>query len=458
MAEDLRTFLNQIDNQLLRVPAEVQAEHLSALINQAEQPVLFEKIAGHPGWSVCDLLFRDRKSQARVVGAEPDTLLTEIAARLKMPPRPVVHVADGPVKEERWQGDEVNLNRIPAFKHGSKDGGPAIIAMTICRDLETGRDNLAWTRITPLTERRGTYLIGSSPHMRSILAQYEAQNEPMPIAFVVGTHPAFEIMASYSVTTHLEEFGEMEMVAGFLGEDVEVVDCDSIDLQVPAHAELVIEGHVLPGERASDGPGPSQALYYLPGVSEQPVFEVSAITSRKNPILRQINTLLFTDHQTLISLPHEAILFDRLREHGAKVHDVYFVPWGGTLSCVVKMTPEYDGQVTDILMFVLGSRWPNAKMVIAVDDDVEIESAEDIIWCLSTRVDPAKDVIVIDNAKGHPIDPTGRPVEGLPRARVVSKWGINATKPPQSSAGARATFEKTWPDKWGEVDLEDFLK
>lgn len=294
--------------------------------------------------------------------------------------------------------------------------------------------------------------------MRAILSAYEERNEPMPMAFVVGTHPSYEIMGSYSVTTHLEKFGELELVAGFIGADVEVVDCETIPLRVPAHAELVIEGHVVPGERTSEGPGPSQALYYVPGISSQPVFEATAITSRREPILRQINTLLFTDHQTLISLPHEALLYERLREHGARIHDVHYVPWGGTMSCVVKMTPEHEGQVTDILMSVLGNRWPNAKLAIAVDDDVDIESPADLHWCLSTRVDPENDVFVVRNAKGHPIDPTGRRIEGVERARLVSKWGIDATKPPLSRREERSRFQRALPLNWGTPDLRDYLK
>ena len=300
-------------------------------------------------------------------------------------------------------------------------------------------------------------LIASSPHQRAIYGMWEARGEPMPMACVVGTHPAYEIMASYSVPDHLAKFGELELVGNLIGEEVETVSCDTIPLDVPAHAELVIEGHVLPHERRDDGPGPSQALYYIPGVTQQPVFEATALTMREDPILRQHNTLMFSDHQPLISLPHEALLLARLRGMGHDVQEVIYVPWGGTLTCVVRMTPKTDGEVRSVLTAVLGERWPNAKWAIAIDDDVDATSAEDLVWSLSTRVDAAADMFVIPDARGHPIDPGVRQTGDNPRDVVFAKWGVDATKPPLQHAERRARFERTLPPRRGEVNLQDFL-
>ena len=213
----------------------------------------------------------------------------------------------------------------------------------------------------------------------------------------------------------------------------------------------------MPHERRDDGPGPSQALYYLPGVTQQPVFEVSAITMRHQPILRQHDTLMFSDHQPLISLPHEALMYQRMRDQGLAVHDIFYVPWGGTLACVVKMTPQSDGEVRNVLLTVLGERWPNAKLGVAIDDDTDIGSAEDLVWSVSTRVDPDSDLLIVPSAKGHPIDPTARPAAGGARNVVTGKWGIDATKPPLTRAQDRARFQRTLPPHHGAVRLADFL-
>lgn len=457
MAQDLRSYFEDSADLLLRVEKPVSRDHLSTLIVQANQPVLFENIEGFPGWKVSDLLFRDRLAQSRVLGTMPDEVLPELARRLAMPPRPTRTVNTGPVKEIILRDDEVDLGAMPAFQHGARDPGPGIIVMNICRAPDGGPVNFSFTRLSPIDARRATFLIGSSPHMRSILAAWEAKGEPMPMACVVGTHPAYEIMASYSVPDHLAKFGELELVGNLLDETVEMVPCETVPLEVPAHAEVIIEGWVQPHERADDGPGPSQALYYVPGVTQQPVFEACAVTSRAEPILRQHDTLMYSDHQPLLSLPHEALLYERLRAMRIDVHEVFYVPWGGTLACVVQMTPQSDGEVRNVLMTVLGERWPNAKLAIAIDDDVDIGAPEDLVWSISTRVDPERDLLVVPNAKGHPIDPTARPAAGGPRNVVTGKWGIDATKPPFTREDDRARFERTLPPHHGEVWLEDYL-
>ena len=457
MPKDLRSFLDDNADSILRVSGTVAREHLSALIVQAGRPVMFEAIDGFPGWRVLDLLFVDRRAQARVLDTAPGDVLARLAAALDKPPVPTRPVDAAPHRQNVLTGDEADLLALPCFRHGEKDPAPALIAMNICREPDGGAVNFSFTRMTPIGPRRATYLIGSSPHQRAILAAWEARGEAMPMACVVGTHPAYEIMASYSVPGHLAEFGELEMVGNLIGEPVETVPCQTVPLEVPAHAEAVIEGRVQPGVRHDDGPGPSQALYYLPGASPQPVIEVSAITHRDRPILRQHNTLMFSDHQPLIGLPHEALLYTRLRADGHDVREVFYVPWGGTLACVVQIVPQSDGEVRNVLMRTLGQRWPNAKLAIAIDSDVGIGSAEDLVWSISTRVDPERDLFVVPEAKGHPIDPTARPAAGGPRDAVTGKWGIDATKPPLSRPDARAVFERTLAPHIGEVRLEDFL-
>ena len=457
MPKDLRGFVEDNADSILRVPRMVAREHLSALIVQAGRPVMFESIEGYPGWRVLDLLFVDRRAQARVLDTAPDNVLASLAAALERPPVPPRPVDDAPHRQNILTGGKADLLALPAFRHGEKDPAPALIAMNICREPDGGAVNFSFTRMTPIDPLRATYLIGSSPHQRAILAAWEERGEAMPMACAIGTHPAYEIMASYSVPGHLAEFGELEMVGNLIGEAVETVPCETVPLEVPAHAEAIVEGWVRPGIRRDDGPGPSQALYYLPGASKQPVIEVSAITHRDRPILRQHNTLMFSDHQPLISLPHEALLYSRLRADGHDVREAFYVPWGGTLACVVQIVPQSDGEVRNVLMQTLGQRWPNAKLAIAIDADVDIGSAEDLVWSISTRVDPEQDLFVVPGSKGHPIDPAARPAAGGPRNVVTGKWGIDATRPPVSRPEARAVFERTLAPHRNEVRLKDFL-
>lgn len=457
MPKDLRGFLSDNEDLVLRVAKPVPRGDLSALIVQAERPVVFEQIENHPGWRVADLFFRDRIAQAAVLETTPDKVTEVLAERLALPPVPTKRVNTAPHKDNIFNAGEFDLRDIPGFQHGARDPGPGLIVMNICREPDEGAVNFSFTRLSPFEAGKATMLIGSSPHQRAILEMWEARGEPMPMACVVGTHPAYEIMASYSIPEHLAEFGELEIVGNLIGETVEMVPCETIPLDVPAHAELVIEGYVLPHERRADGPGPSQALYYLPGVTQQPVFEAAAMSRRDNAILRQHNTLIYSDHQTLISLPHEALLLKRLREDRHAVVDVFYVPWGGSLACVVQLEPKTDDEVRTLLTSVLGERWPSCKLAIAVDTDVDIGSAEDLVWSLSTRVDPARHVFIVPDAKGHPIDPTARQTGDNPRDVVTGKWAIDATRPPLQHPEARARFERTVPPGDGKASLEDYL-
>jgi len=458
MASDLRTFLLDVGDGLLRVPKPVELENLSALINQSSGPVLFERIHDYPDWQIADLLMCNRRSQAKALGVSPDDLLPNLAQRLRSAPKTPNIVETAPCKEMIQLGDNASLTSIPSFQHGEDDMGPVLIGMTNCRDPESGNQNMAWTRMTPLSPHMATYFIGSSPHMLAILTEHEKRGENMPMSFVMGVHPAYEIMGSYSVLNHIGRFGELDMVSALLEEDIEIIACETQPLHVPARCEVVIEGFVYgDGRRVDEGPGPSQALYYLPGVTQQPVFEMTAITRRKKPILRQINTLLYTDHQSLLGLPHEAMLYEALNGLDITVHEVLYTPWSGTQACVVQVTPEYDGQVMDMLLYVLAQRFPNVKVAIAVDSDVDIESPADLHWSIATRVEPADDILILPNLKGHRIDPKARPVENAPRRRLTGKMAINATKPPLSRSMERHEFRKTWPLNWGKADLKDYL-
>lgn len=127
------------------------------------------------------------------------------------------------------------------------------------------------------------------------------------------------------------------------------------------------------------------------------------------------------------------------------------------MTYVVKITPEYDGQAMDTLLTVLGTRFPNVKLAIAVEDDVDVESAEDLHWCPATRVEPSRDVHIVPGIRGHPIDPTARIVEGQPQRRIADKWAIDAIKPVASRPAAREAFRKTWPLGWGQHRLSDYL-
>ena len=231
---------------------------------------------------------------------------------------------------------------------------------------------------------------------------------------------------------------------------------------MPAHAEVVIEGIVRPGVREPEGPFGEFTGYSKGAEGPAPVFDVTAITHRRDPIYRHMQSTRFTDHQPLVSLPMEASLFRRLRDiHGhTEIHDVYIPPWVTMFTVFVQMTPRWDGQARDVLLGVLASPYLHPKIVIAVDEDVNVYDPREVFWAMSTRVNPERDVIVIPHERIHPLDisaPNVDPAE-VTVMRVGGKMAIDATKPPLWRKAERAHFDRVKPSGTDDPAVQELLK
>lgn len=458
MARDLRTFLNDLNDELLHVEREVDPHtQLGALCSESDNPLLFHHVKGYPGWKICDILVKTRTTQAIALRTTPDRVLAELGQRMSRP-RPWKVVETGPVQEVVWLGGDADLLRMPIAVHTEGDPGPYIGGgMAVTKDPDTKIQNEAFIRVQCLNGRRAPFSMAPR-HNYEHYRKYEARQEPMPMAMVIGHHPAYEIAANYSGRYGVDEFC---LAGSLLGEDVEMVKCQTVDLHVPAHAEIVIEGLVPPNAREDEGPFGEFQGYQSDGTRKKEVWEISAITMRKGAIYRHLQSTLFTDHQRLVALPMEAGLFDRVRDVGGRIdiHNVNVPPWAGNFMAIIQMTAQFDGQVKDALMASLSSSYIHPKIVIAVDEDVDPFNPQDVFWAISTRVNPAKDVFIVDGTQGHRLDLSLPTVEvpGKPFRRMGSKMGINATKPSLFEPARRAEFERARPMGTGQVKLTDFV-
>ena len=462
MKTDLHSFLEAYKGQYIEIKKPVKLDHVGALIAQANDTIVFDQIEGYPGFRLVDLLFSTRKAQARVLGCDPKEVVKSLADVVRRGPKPLKEVKGGVCQERVFVGAETNLAMLPIPRHTALDAYPYATGFAVHRDPETGKLNQMYPRsgVLSRTEMVTSYV---TPTANQILAKHRAAGTRMPQAIVIGAHPAWELAGCYS---HLhDDWWEFELFETISGQPGEVTRCKTIDLMVPADASIIIEGFVHPTRTALDGPNPGPTMLFCPYIQHQPVFEVTAITMRKDPIYRHHQVTPFTDHQEMPRLFHEAILYERLRAMGMKVHDVYIPQGGATLCVIIQVEPAYDGLVTDALMAVLGTPWMNTKMAIAVDPDINIYDYRDILYALSTRVDPSKHVFIVGNARAFPFDPSGQVISGaFPTTEenrfpsVVGKWGIDATKPVPYRAAERKMYERAWPIGWGQVKLEDYLK
>jgi UbiD family decarboxylase len=276
------------------------------------------------------------------------------------------------------------------------------------------------------------------------------------MAVVIGHHPCFEIATNY-FGPH-DTYSEHELAGSLLDETVDMVTCEMSDISIPAHAEIVIEGEIPPGVMEDEGPFCEFHGIYTAGVTKKPALDIKAITMREDAIYRHLNATPFTDHQNLVALPGEARLYDQLKRKGVDVRDVHIPPWGGLFIVIIKMVPQVEEQVRDVLMTALYSPvLLFTKIVIAVDEDMDITCAEDILYSIGVRMNPQTDILSIDRTVGLPYDLSCADLPGAPPLRVGGKLGIDATKPSLARKELRARLERVGPKGWGRVFLKDFV-
>ena len=452
--ESLRGYLDTNQDIVLRIQKPVRIEDVGALSAQSDQPILFENIVEKPGFRLCDILVKSRRLQARALGTTPENYLRTLAYRLRQPPRGFKTVRSGAVKEVIRLGTDADWTVLPIPRHKDKDAAPYVTAMNIVKDPETGFYNSSHAGTYAVGPRRGLISF-ATPHTHLIIRKYREMGfQHMPIAIVFGLPPAYEIMGNFS-GLHMDMWGEMEMVGTVMDRDIEMVECETIDLTVPAQAEIVVEARVNLNEKFPVGEVTSPSMYHLPHSENVPELEVTAISMRADrPIYRNHQTCPETDHQTLPRLCHEAVLYNRLSEMGLEVRDIRFPTWGAALSCILQFDYSRPGFVNDALMLAMGSPWLNTKLVVAVSPDTDIDNPADVYHALATRVDPAQDVFIVPNTRGSLYDPSATPLPNNHPWRIVGKMGIDATV---KSRHDPADFERAWPVNWGKVRLQDYL-
>src|SRR6266511_3201209 len=286
----LRGFLASNADIVTRISKPVHMADIGALSAQSDQPILFENIVEKPGFRLCDILVKTRRAQARALGVAPEHYLRTLAYWLRQPPRGFKVVKTGPVKEVVKLHNEADWTELPIPFHKDKDAAPYITAMNIIRDPESGFYNSCHAGTHAVGPRRGLVSF-VTPHSHVIMNKYRAIGaSKMPIAFVFGVPPAYEIMANFS-GLHMDTWGEMEMVGTIMDRDVEMVACETLDLNVPAQAEIVVEGFVHLNDKFRVGEVTSPSMYHLPHSEQVPEVEITAITMRgARPIYRNHQT------------------------------------------------------------------------------------------------------------------------------------------------------------------------
>jgi len=395
---------------------------LSELGKREAPAILFEKVKGH-AFPVIGNLFGTRRRLSLGLGIDEDRLLDEVMPRFekRVPPRPVSEDASTSTLIPRGK---VNLfELLPVLTHYAKDTGPYITSgITSARDPETGTTGRGLHRM----EVRAKNLLGISllnPPLADIYARHKAEGTRMEVATVIGVAPAVFMSSIFKVPQGTDK---LSVAGGLRGKPIETVQAETVDLDIPAHGEIIIEGYIDPKQKEEDGTLGESSGYYM-AFGKSPTIRVTGLRYRKGavyhaivPWAREVDSLLY--------LVHSLNFIPKMRQEIASIRQIHFIPMTFGSHVVMSMDTDNKGDIRRALALALS--FTSIKKAVVVDVDVDPEDDQEVEWALATRFQADKDVMIIPDLRGQPIDPSSG------AGFLTTKMGLDATRP------KKAGFEK----------------
>ncbi len=398
--------------------------------------VLFERV-GKEGAQLVGNVMGGRARLARAFGATPDKLLVEVLRRLRATPQVVeVPREAAPAQEVVLTGDKADLTMLPVNLQHGFDGAPYISAsIDFVVDPSNGWTNVGVRRLMLRGRREAGIDINSPSDLRALYEAAVERGERLPVAFVVGAHPADFVAAVMRLPVD-----ELGLVASLRDAPLAVVRCVSCDIRVPADAEWVLEGHLDErGHVEAEGPY-GEFLGYYGAVKHNPVFHLTAVTRRRDALFQTATiggrNLGRTDTAQLNALRTEVMVWRALETAVREVKAVYATPSsGGMYTLRIAMRQRVPGEARNAIAAAFGCL-ANVKHVFVVDPDVDIFSDEQMDWALATRFQADRDLVVQSGFRALPLDPS------LRGAKTGAKAGFDLTLP----AGEARGIESTTPE------------
>jgi 2,5-furandicarboxylate decarboxylase 1 len=365
----------------------------------------------------------------------------------------IIPASQAPVKEVILKGSDVDLSLLPITQHHELDSGKyIIIGFLICKDPDTGIPNAGVFRHEVKGKDRLGADLAPAHHSAYIAGRYAALGKPMEVAIAIGHHPAVVIAACAEGDV---DMNEMEIAGGLLGEPLEVTPAETVDLHVPARAEIVVEGVIdrpVDGT-VTDGPFAEYTWYY--GRGNQPAFlmRVTAITMRKDAIYHDLDPA-HPEHNLAEALGAECSIYDAVKKVVPSVKAVH-LPVSGVLYHAyvsIKKRVQGEGKLAG-LAALAGHTW--TTMAVVVDEDVNVFDEADVMWAVATRAVADRDVSIISNATGQRLNPSAHDETQLGRGYMVSKMIIDATKSVDLPFATRITPNQRL---WNSMQLDDYFK
>jgi len=441
---DLRSYIAALDTsgQLSRVKPKISLEHeladvAAALERSGTGAGLFESVDGSP-WTIFSGAVASHKSAAIALGCETDDII-DVMGQVLEPENGI-----GPVRTDRaaWHdnqvmGKDVDATMLPIPTHSRGDGGAFITgAVTVSKDPIGGRGNLSFNRMLRMGPTTFGFNTNEWRDVGTFWKSRENPDEPFPVALAIGLDPAITIAAG--VKTPVDEL----FIAGAIrGRGIEVCRGTTVEIDIPAAAEIVIEGHILPAQRRPEGPL-AEFHGYHGEEWNSPTVEVTCISWRDDPIYQTIIPGWYEHIYIGNILPREPLL-RRFVRHLDPTANVHIPPYGNGFLALIQIERDNPGTAKNLAMAAMAAHI-NIRNVIVVDRDIDIHEPSEIQWALTNRVHWGDDVIPIQGAQGHEMDPVAD------QRGVSTKVIIDATyKRERREYGARVSY--------APVDLSKYL-
>jgi 2,5-furandicarboxylate decarboxylase 1 len=417
--KDLREFLEHLEQEgeLIRIGEELNPEYeIAAVLKELDsiqgEAVLVERVKGYPGPVVGNLLGTERRLDM-ALGVVAGEFKSEYKKRRgnPLPPR----VIEG--KREVVLTEDIDIGRIvPALTHSEGDIAPYITAgLVFAKDLQSGILSMAIHEIQLRGGNKLGIMLGTPP-ISNFYAAAEAEGKPLEVAVVIGVEPA-TLLASCVLALAGES--KLDIAGGLRMEAVDLVKAETVALEVPATAELVLEGRVLPSVRVPIGPFGDMTGYYLE--YEAQLLEIRAITHRRDFIYQALLPQ-GRDAFHLIAPTWEIEVEGFIQGMLPAVQAVHLTPGSICDLAVVSLRKGNEAQARQVL-YTLLSQFPTIKQAIVVDEDVDIYSLDDVLWACGTRFQGDEDLLVLPRILGSDLDPSAKP------GYITAKVGLDATKP-----------------------------
>jgi UbiD family decarboxylase len=415
---DLRNFVKELEDKgdLHRISEEVDVYlEAAAIIGQLDNgpAVLMEKIKGYENPIVAGVC-GTRSKLCQAIGASKEELHKKLLQAIRNPVYPEIKDR-GLVKKNI---SLPKLSELPVLTHFQKDGGPYITSAIIAaRSLDGKIENVSFHRLQILDDTHLAIRIVRR-HLYKILQMHKEANKPLEVAISLGLHPSIMLAAASSLPYGVSEYGVANTL---LGGDLALTKCEDVSIPVPSDAELVLEGKIYPNQEVEEGPFvDATGTYDI--IRKQPVIEITQMMHRDDFIYQALLPGM-SEHHLLMGLPPEAQIWESVGNAVPYVRGVNLTLGGCSwLHAIISLEKQSEGDGKSAILAAFAAH-KSLKHAVVVDSDIDPHDLKEVEWAIATRFQADKDLLIIPNARGSSLDPSGNQSLGL-----TTKMGIDATR------------------------------